>query len=59
MPFSGIDVMLVIHWQAFLLWMRGAKFRAKTPKRSNAMTIVGPVAPAGLAEAETELRRRA
>lgn len=51
--------MLVIHWQAFLLWMRGAKFRAKTPKRSNAMTIVGPVAPAGLAEAETELRRRA
>ena len=39
MPLSTIGVTIGIHWQAFLLWMRGAKYRSKPKPPANGATI--------------------
>jgi DUF1365 family protein len=40
LPMSGLGVMTAIHWQALKLWLRGARFRGKTPKRAHSTTLV-------------------
>ncbi len=62
MPISGLGVMVAIHWQALLLWLKGARYRDKPYHRVNRTTLARPE----LAEPEktspdahTDLRKRA
>jgi DUF1365 family protein len=56
MPFSGIGVMLAIHWQALRLWLKGAQYRAKLQQRTRRTTLARPEEnPA----AREDLRKRA
>lgn len=42
LPFSGLGVILAIHWQALLLLLRGARYRDKPAQRANQTTITAP-----------------
>ena len=42
LPFSGLGVILAIHWQALLLLLRGASYRDKPAQRANQTTITTP-----------------
>ncbi len=57
MPFSGVGVMIAIHWQALVLWLRGARFHVRLPARANAATMVEPAAAP--ATVEERPRKRA
>ncbi|MDZ4761861.1 MAG: DUF1365 domain-containing protein [Alphaproteobacteria bacterium] len=46
MPFSGIGVVIAIHWQAIGLFLRGARFRNKPAQRPNQTTRAAPEAVA-------------
>jgi DUF1365 family protein len=62
MPISGLGVMIAIHWQALLLWMKGAKYRDKPVQREERTTMAQPDEARPheqRAEAITELRKRA
>jgi DUF1365 family protein len=39
MPFSGLGVILAIHWQALFIWLKGAGYRDKPAQRANLTTI--------------------
>lgn len=41
MPFSGLGVVFAIHWQAFLLFLRGANYRDKPAQRAERTTLIG------------------
>nr|WP_293611171.1 DUF1365 domain-containing protein [Ponticaulis sp.] len=38
-PFSGLSVILSIHWQALRLWMRGAKYHRRPAKPDTAYSL--------------------
>lgn len=42
LPFSGLGVILAIHWQALLLLARGARYRDKPAQRANQTTVTAP-----------------
>lgn len=42
MPISGLGVMAAIHWQAFRLWLKGARYRDKPQQRPKRVTRAGP-----------------
>ncbi len=42
MPMSGLGVMIAIHWQALLLWMKGATYRDKPEQRARRTTLAQP-----------------
>lgn len=57
MPISGLGVMIAIHWQAFHLWLKGARYRDKPEQRARRATLARPEKmPAG---AQADLRKRA
>jgi DUF1365 family protein len=57
MPFSGLGVVLAIHWQALFIWLKGAGYRDKPAQRANRTTLAGKTtSPPGL---ETIQRKRA
>ncbi len=41
-PMSTLGVTAGIHWQALLIWLRGAKYRAKPAKPAHAATVAVP-----------------
>jgi hypothetical protein len=43
LPFSGLGVILAIHWQALILLLRGARYRDKPAQRANQTTCTAPV----------------
>jgi DUF1365 family protein len=57
MPFSGLGVVLAIHWQALFIWMRGAGYRDKPAQRANRTTLA--ISQNGRPEPETTQRKRA
>lgn len=61
MPFSGLvsglGVMIAIHWQAFALWIRGARYHIKPAQRARRTTLARP--EKSPAEAPEDLRKRA
>jgi DUF1365 family protein len=57
MPLSGLGVVFAIHWQALLLWLRGAKFHARLSAPANRTTIVEPATEP--VAAKERLRKRA
>lgn len=44
--FSGIAVILRIHWQALKLWMRGARYHSRKSKTRNGITLANGVSGA-------------
>lgn len=57
MPISGLGVMLAIHWQALILWLKGAGYRDKPEQRARRTTLARPVeAPAAT---HKDVRKRA
>jgi DUF1365 family protein len=44
MPFSGLGVMIAIHWQALGLWMKGARYHIKPEQRARRTTLARPEA---------------
>lgn len=56
MPFSGIGVMLAIHWQALRLWLKGAQYRGKPVQRTRLTTLARPEEDPAARE---DLRKRA
>jgi DUF1365 family protein len=57
MPFSGLGVLIAIHWQALALWMRGARYHIKPAQRARRTTLARP--EDYTAEAPEDLRKRA
>jgi len=57
MPFSGLGVILAIHWQALGLWMKGARYHIKPAQRARRTTLARP--QEDLADAPEDLRKRA
>jgi DUF1365 family protein len=57
MPFSGLGVVLAIHWQALALLIRGARYRHKPPQRLVRTTLAEP--DLRLADATEQPRKRA
>ncbi|MEP7211192.1 MAG: DUF1365 domain-containing protein, partial [Alphaproteobacteria bacterium] len=55
MPLSGLGVVFAIHWQALLLWVRGARYHMKPVQRPNRTTL----AQAADEAVATRLRKRA
>ncbi len=55
MPLSGLGVVFAIHWQALLLWVRGARYHIKPMQRPNRTTL----AQAADDAAATRPRKRA
>jgi len=43
-PFSGLGVMFAIHWQAVMLFVRGARYHIKPRQRAEQTTVVRPKA---------------
>jgi DUF1365 family protein len=57
MPFSGLGVLLAIHWQALALWIRGARYHIKPAQRARRTTLAKrELYPA---DAPEDLRKRA
>jgi DUF1365 family protein len=44
MPFSGLGVIIAIHWQALGLWMKGARYHIKPEQRARRTTLARPEA---------------
>ena len=42
LPFSGLGVMFAIHWQALMLFARGARYHIKPQQRAERTTLVLP-----------------
>lgn len=42
MPFSGVGTILAIHWQALVLWIKGAGYRDKPAHRAHRTTVASP-----------------
>ncbi len=40
MPISGLGVLIAIHWQAFRLFLKGAKYRVKPEQRLKRTTLI-------------------
>ncbi len=57
MPISGVGVMVAIHWQAFRLWLKGARYRDKPAQRATRTTLARPEET--FATATKDLRKRA
>ncbi len=57
MPLSGLGVMFAIHWQALIIWMRGARYHRRPEQRVSTTTIATSDTTQEVAQ-ET-LRRRA
>lgn len=57
MPFSGLGVVLAIHWQALFIWVRGAGYRDKPAQRGNRSSVAGSAG--ARAAVETTQRKRA
>jgi DUF1365 family protein len=57
MPISGLGVMVAIHWQAFRLWLKGARYRDKPEQRAKRTTLALPEET--FAGAREDLRKRA
>jgi len=57
MPFSGLGVVLAIHWQALFLLLKGARYHDKPAQRDNRSTLA--YSHAGRPEPETTQRKRA
>lgn len=57
MPISGIGVVIAIHWQALLLWLKGAGYRDKPAQRARRTSLAQPETT--YAGSQTELRKRA
>jgi DUF1365 family protein len=56
-PISGLGVLIAINWQALKLWLKGARYRAKSEQRSGKTTLAIPEEyPARVQE---DLRKRA
>ena len=56
MPLSGLGVVLAIHWQALLLFFRGARYHMRPVQRANRKTLALPATPPAR---EEDLRKRA
>lgn len=56
MPFSGLGVILAIHWQALFIWLRKAGYRDKPAQRANRTTLATP--PQLAAEPASEQTRK-
>ena len=41
-PLSGIAVMVRIHWQALLLWLKGAKYHSRPSPNEDQITLASP-----------------
>jgi DUF1365 family protein len=41
MPISGLGVVFAIYWQALRLWLKGARYRAKSIQRARRTTLAG------------------
>jgi len=41
-PISGLGVLIAINWQAFKLWLKGARYRAKGEQRARKTTLAVP-----------------
>jgi DUF1365 family protein len=50
MPLSGLGVLLAIHWQALILWIKGAAYHEKPGQRAERTTIVAARGTAATAE---------
>ena len=57
MPFSGLGVVLAIHWQALFIWLKGARYHDKPAQQANRTTLAGP--PSAQLLSETAQRKRA
>jgi uncharacterized protein len=57
MPISGMGVMAAIHWQAFVLWLKGAGYRDKPAQRAERTTLAATEKPPS--DAQTISRKRA
>jgi hypothetical protein len=56
-PISGLGVLIAINWQALKLWLKGARYRAKTKQRVRRTTLSLP--EDNLVPAQEDLRKRA
>ncbi len=56
MPLSGLGVVFAIHWQALLLWVRGARYHIKPVQRAKRTSLAEAAEGAA---ATTGLRKRA
>jgi DUF1365 family protein len=50
MPFSGLGVIVAVHWQALILLLKGAFYRAKPVQRAERTTIAGKASSISPAE---------
>lgn len=56
MPISGIGVMAAIHWQALVLWLKGAGYRDKPEQRAKRTTLARPEQKPATEQAEPRMR---
>jgi hypothetical protein len=57
MPLSGLGVVMAIHWQALILWLKGARYRDKPAQRVERTTLIS--ASTGDIPADERPRKRA
>ncbi len=57
MPLLAIKVITMIHWQAFKIWLRGARYHRKPQPPGEAMSAEDNYAPTGTSHAEQRTER--